>query len=140
MKTEGELHTQAVRWARTAWPPVVAGMGLISLATTWVSETVRDKWFSMPAFIALLPIPLITLVALLGSRMALNAKAVTDRLCWLPFVAMVLVFLLGAVGLAYSLYPYVVIDKLTVWQAASATESLAVIGIGCAITVPAIIG
>jgi cytochrome d ubiquinol oxidase subunit II len=31
-------------------------------------------------------------------------------------------------------------DQLTVWQAASATESLAVIAIGCAITVPAIIG
>jgi cytochrome d ubiquinol oxidase subunit II len=50
------------------------------------------------------------------------------------------VFLLGALGLAYSLYPYVVMDRLTVWQAASATESLAVIAIGCAITVPAIVG
>lgn len=30
-------------------------------------------------------------------------------------------------------------DRLTVWQAASATESLAVIAVGCAITVPAIV-
>jgi len=33
-----------------------------------------------------------------------------------------------------------VMDRLTLWQAASATESLAVIAIGCAITVPAIVG
>jgi cytochrome d ubiquinol oxidase subunit II len=31
-------------------------------------------------------------------------------------------------------------DKLTIWQAASATEALAVIAIGCAITVPTILG
>jgi len=50
------------------------------------------------------------------------------------------VFLLGACGLAYSLFPYVVMDRLTLWQAASATESLAVIALGCAVTVPAIVG
>ncbi len=140
MKTEGALQRQAVHWAKLAWPPVVVGMGLISLATPWVSDTVRDRWFSMPAFIALLPIPLTTLAALIGARVVLNSKRVLGRLCWLPFALVVAVFLLGAIGLAYSLFPFVVIDKLTVWQAASATESLAVIAVGCAITVPAIAG
>jgi cytochrome d ubiquinol oxidase subunit II len=140
MKTEGDLQKQAVRWAKLAWPPVVVGMGLISLATPWVSDTVRERWFTMPAFIALLPIPLTTLAALLGARVVLNSKQVLGRLCWLPFALVVAVFLLGAIGLAYSLFPYVVMDKLTVWQAASATESLAVIAVGCAFTVPAIAG
>jgi cytochrome d ubiquinol oxidase subunit II len=31
-------------------------------------------------------------------------------------------------------------DRLTVWEAASATSSLAVIAVGCAFTVPAIVG
>ena len=140
MKTEGALQRRAVGWAKTAWPPVVLGMALISLATPWVSTTVRDKWFSMPEFIALLPIPLMTVSALLGARAIMNSHRVLGKLCWLPFVLIVAVFLLGAIGMAYSLYPYVVMDQLTIWQAASATESLAVIGIGCAITVPAIAG
>ena len=140
MKTEGELQQQAVRWAKTAWPPVVLGMGLISLATPWVSTTVRARWFSMPEFIALLPIPLMTLVALAAARAVLNSRAVLGRLCWLPFAMVVTVFVLGAIGLAYSLFPYVVIDRLTIWQAASATESLAVILFGCIVTVPAIAG
>jgi cytochrome bd-type quinol oxidase subunit 2 len=71
----------------------------------------------------LLPIPLLTLAALLGARAMLNSPRVLGRQCWLPFVLVVAVFLLGALGLAYSLYPYVVMDKLTIWQAASATES-----------------
>jgi len=140
MKTEGELQRLAVRWAKLAWAPVVLGMGLISLATPVVSETVRNRWFSMPEFIALLPIPLMTLAALLGARAMLNSHRVLGKVCWLPFVLVVGVFILGAVGLAYSLFPYVVMDRLTLWQAASATESLAVIAIGCAITVPAIVG
>ncbi|MDE2081433.1 MAG: cytochrome d ubiquinol oxidase subunit II [Burkholderiales bacterium] len=140
MKTEGALQQAAVAWAKKAWPPVVLGMGLISLATPWVSVTVRERWFSLPAFIALLPIPLMTLAALVGLRVVLNSRAVLGKLCWMPLLLMVAVFLLGAIGLAYSLFPYVVIDRLTVWQAASATESLAVIAIGCAVTVPAILG
>jgi cytochrome d ubiquinol oxidase subunit II len=139
MKTEGALQVAAVRWAGLAWLPVVLGMGLISMATPWVSATVREKWFSLPEFIALLPIPLITAIALVAARQVLRAKPVLGPLCWLPFALVVLVFLLGAIGLAYSLFPYVVIDRLTVWQAASATETLVVIGIGCAVSVPVIV-
>ncbi len=100
----------------------------------------RERWFSMPEFIALLPITLMTLGALAAARGLLNSRVVPGRLCWLPFAMVATVFVLGAVGLAYSLFPYVVIDRLTIWQAASATESLAVILFGCAITVPAIAG
>lgn len=140
MKTEGALQTRAIGWARRAWPAVVLGMTAISVATPWVSETVRERWFAMPQFVWLLPIPLVTAAALLGVRARLAPAIAATSRCWQPFALMVAVFVLGAVGLAYSVYPYVVIDRLTVWQAASATESLAVIAVGCAITVPAIVG
>ncbi len=140
LKTEGELQQHAVRWARIAWPPVVIGMGLISIATPLISTTVRERWFSMPEFIALLPIPLITVLALVALRLMLNSKQVLGKLCWLPFTLVVLVFVLGFFGLAYSLYPYVVIDRLTLWQAASSPASLKVILIGVVIAVPAIAG
>ena len=140
MKTDGELQTHAVKWAKIAWLPVVVGMGLISIATPWVSPTVRERWFSMPAFIALLPIPLMSVAALVVLRLSLNWKRVLGPQCWVPFVLMVSVFFLGFFGLAYSLYPFVVMDKLTLWQAASAPGSLKVILFGTVITVPAIAG
>ncbi len=139
MKTDGDLQRRARAWARIAWPPVVLGMGLISLATPWVSASVRERWFAMPEIIALLPIPLATLAALLAVRWLLGSERVLGRWCGAPFALVVAVFGLGFVGLAYSLYPFVVMDRLTIWEAASATESLAIIAIGCAVTVPAIV-
>jgi cytochrome d ubiquinol oxidase subunit II len=140
MKTEGELQQKAVRWAKTAWPPVVLGMLLVSLATPVVSETVRGRWFALPAFFALLPIPLATAACLLGARLLLNSRHALGKACALPFVLVLLVFVFGAFGLAYSLFPYVVMDRLTIWEAASSTEALTVIAFGCAITVPTIVG
>jgi cytochrome d ubiquinol oxidase subunit II len=140
MKMEGGLQEKAVRWARLAWPPVVVGMVLISMATPWVSETVRHRWFVLPEFIALSAIPLTTGVALYTVRALLNTRIVRGPLCWLPFALMIGVFVLGFLGLAYSIYPFVVIDRLTVWQAASSPEALKFILVGVCISVPAIAG
>ena len=140
MKTEGELQQRAVQWAKIAWLPMVVGMLLISIATPWVSEVVREKWFVLPEIIALMAIPLMTGVALLGVRGLLNSPAVLGSMCWLPFVLLILVFVLGFLGLAYSIYPYVVIGQMTIWQAASSPEALKVILIGVCISVPAIAG
>ncbi len=138
LKTEDALQRRAVHWAKRAWLPVVVGMGLISVITPLVSPTVRGRWFSMPEFIALLPIPMMTVVALLILRALLNTERVLGRLCWMPFALVVTVFLLGFFGLAYSLYPYVVMDRLTIWQAASSPASLKIILAGVAVSVPAI--
>lgn len=138
MKTEGELQQRAVAWARLAWWPMVGGLLLISLATPWISATVRERWFVLPEFIALSAIPLMTGLALVAVRAVLGTRAVRGPLCALPFVLLIVVFVLGFLGLAYSLYPYVVIDRLTIWQAASSPAALKVILIGTCISVPAI--
>jgi cytochrome bd ubiquinol oxidase subunit II len=138
MKTDGALQDKAVHWARIAWLPMVAGLLLISLATPWISQTVRERWFTLPAFIALSAIPLTTAAALIAVRAILDTRLVRGALCWLPFVLLIGVFVLGFLGLAYSLYPFVVIDRLTIWQAASSPATLQVILIGVLISVPMI--
>jgi cytochrome bd ubiquinol oxidase subunit II len=138
LKTEGLLQQEAVRWARWAWWPFVLGMVLISIVTPVVSASVRERWFTMPAFIGLLPIPLSTGVAMLALARVLRSPRVLGAWCWVPFALVVLVFVMGALGLAYSLYPYVVVDRMTAWQAASSPAALQVIFWGTAVTVPAI--
>ncbi len=140
MKSEGALQEKAIGWARLAWPPVVAGMVLISMATPWISVTVRERWFALPEIFALVTIPLSTAAALLTVRAMLNTQIVRGALCWLPFALMIGVFLFGFLGLAYSIYPFVVIDQLTIWQAASSPEALKFILFGVCISVPAIAG
>jgi cytochrome bd ubiquinol oxidase subunit II len=80
MKTEGELQAKAVEWAKLAWWPVVVGMVLISLATPWISETVRERWFTLPALIALMAIPLMTGLALFTARVLLDHPIVRGEL------------------------------------------------------------
>jgi cytochrome bd ubiquinol oxidase subunit II len=101
---------------------------------------VRQRWFALPEIIALMAIPLMCGVSLLAVRALLNTRHVRGPVCWLPFVLLVLVFMLGFLGLAYSIYPYVVLDQLTIWQAASSPEALKVILFGTCISVPAIAG
>ena len=140
MKTEGELQRKSVAWARAALWPMGLTLVAISLATPLVSQTVFEKWFTLPEFFALLPIPLACGAAFFSAYLALHRPRIVEAgYGWTVFAATVLIFLLAFLGLAYSIYPYVVLDQLTIWDAASSTEALAVILIGVAITLPVII-
>ncbi|MFN3376363.1 MAG: cytochrome d ubiquinol oxidase subunit II [Burkholderiaceae bacterium] len=140
MKTEGELQRKAMGWGRAVlWPMGLALLG-ISMASPLVSPTVFAKWFALPELFVLLPIPLACVAAFLAIRHVLHTPRVVDAgYGWIVFAATVLVFVLAFFGLAYSLYPYIVFDRLTVWDAASATESLVVIAIGVGTTLPVIV-
>jgi cytochrome bd ubiquinol oxidase subunit II len=140
MKTEGDLQLKAIGWAKIAWAPMVGGLVLISLATPWISATVRWRWFGLPEAIALAAIPLVTGVALVAVRKMLDTPVVRGPMSWLPFALLILVFILGFLGLAYSIYPFIVIEQMTIWQAASSPAALKMILIGVLISVPAIIG
>ena len=140
MKTEGVLQRKSVAWARAALWPTGLTLVAISLATPLVSPTVFEKWFTLPELFALLPIPLACGAAFFSAWLALHRPRIVEAgYGWIVFAATVLIFLLAFLGLAYSIYPYVVLDQLTIWDAASATEALAVILIGVAITLPVII-
>jgi cytochrome d ubiquinol oxidase subunit II len=140
MKTWDDLQLKAVGWARKVlWPMGVALVG-ISLATPLVSHTVFERWFAMPQLIGLLPIPVACAAAYFAAwQVIAKPKIVAAGYGWVVFACTVLIFVMAFLGLAYSLFPYIVIDQLTVWQAASAHESLVVIFIGVAITLPAIV-
>ncbi len=140
MKTGDELQRKAVRWARKLlWPMGLALVG-ISLATPLVSHTVFDRWFAMPQLIGLLPIPVACAAAFYAAfHVTTKPAVVAAGYGWVVFASTVMIFVLAFLGLAYSMYPYIVIDRLTVWQAASATKSLKFIFVGVAITLPAII-
>ena len=52
---------------------------------------------------------------------------------WVPFACTIGMFVLAFGGLAYSLFPYLVIDRITIWEAAAATGSLKIILVGAAV-------
>ena len=58
----------------------------------------------------------------------------------MPFGCTIGVIVIGFYGLTYSLFPYLVVDRITVWDAASAPESLFIILAGALLVLPAILG
>jgi cytochrome d ubiquinol oxidase subunit II len=51
----------------------------------------------------------------------------------------VVICIMAGIGLAYSLYPYIIIDQMKIWEAAADKNSLLVILVGVCITMPMII-
>jgi cytochrome d ubiquinol oxidase subunit II len=141
MKTDGDLQTQAVAWARRVVWPMGAALLAISAATPLVNPAVVEKWFGVPQVFGLLPIPLMCALAFFAVRWVVTRPEVVKAgYGWVVFANTVLIFVLAFFGLAYSIFPDIVIGRMTVWDAAISTASLNVIFYGVALTLPVIIG
>ena len=139
-KTEGELQKKAVAWLRTALVLTALGMAAVSLATPFASPRIFAKWFVWPEMLYLSPLPILSALLFLGLwRQTFHLPKPDDRHALRPFLTLAAIFALGFAGLAWSFYPFVVPDKLTIWQAASAPESLAVILVGTVVVLPIIV-
>ena len=55
------------------------------------------------------------------------------------FVAIVLICLMASLGLAYSIYPDIIIGEMTIWEASASVSSLLFTLVGIVITLPAIL-
>jgi cytochrome d ubiquinol oxidase subunit II len=132
LRTEGALHNKAVGWARWGLAWVALGVALVSLATPLASETVRMKWFDFPRTLGLMLLPLATVGCGVWVWRSLG------RSDWKPFAGTVAIFVLSFAGLAYSLFPYLVIDRLTIWQAAADPSALSFVLYGAVVVVPLI--
>ena len=145
IKSEGALQLQAITWARRSLLFTALGIAAISLATPLVSQSIFDKWFSFPNIVLLLPIPAATVVLFAVifrslQRLPVRLAQGNEYGAWVPFGATVGVFLLAFYGLAYSLFPWLVIDRLNIWQASTAPAAMGVILVGAAVVLPMIIG
>lgn len=140
IKTEAKLQQQALKWSLVSTFVAAAGVVVISVATPLASERLLEKWFAWPQMLWLSPLPVLTAAALGGIVVSLKRlQAGKSRREWLPFVLSVWVFVFAFCGLTYSLYPYLVIDRMTIWQAAAATESLWFVFVGACVVLPVIV-
>ncbi|MBZ0146893.1 MAG: cytochrome d ubiquinol oxidase subunit II [Pseudorhodoplanes sp.] len=135
MKTEGPVAERARGQAKICLLLVLAFMGAVSLWTPLSIPRIADRWFSLPNFFFLWPVPLITALLAVGLWRWIEARRDV-----LPFVASIGLFLLGYLGLVISSYPYLVPPSLTVWQTAAAPASQIFMLIGTIFLLPIILG
>ena len=143
-KTTGALQKKAIDWARRSVALTATGVAGVSIATPLLSRSILEKWFTIENLIVVWPIPVITIVlfvVLWRSLRRLPVRLANDNEygVWVPFYTSVGLFMLAFHGLAYSLFPWLVIDQLTIWDAAAAPASLMVIFVGAAVVLPVVV-
>lgn len=141
MKCENELQKKAISWAKLSLWGTVIGVILVSITTPLVSPRIFVKWFYDNHLFYLAPVPLLTgLLLLVLIRTLHKLPLPQDKQAWVPFFTTIGIFILCFFGLAYSFYPYVVPEKITILEAASAYDSLLIIFIGTLFVLPFLLG
>ena len=141
MKCEGSLQIKAVSWAKYHLINSVVGLIAVSAVTPLISERIFEKWFSFPEVIMLMPIPMITGLLIVTLYLLLKRMPFPkDQYCWLPFVLTIVIYILSFMGLAYSFFPYIVPEQMTIVDAAAAPDSLMIMLVGALVVLPILIG
>jgi len=134
-KTEGSGQAHARRIALLAGMGTLLAMAAVSAATPFLRYAYWSHWFSMPNVLFTAQVPVLVIVASVTFVWSLRRGA--ERL---PFLMALALFLLSFIGLAISLYPYLVPPDVTIWDAAAPAKSQWFMLIGVAFTLPLILG
>jgi cytochrome d ubiquinol oxidase subunit II len=135
LKTEGELRDKAYR---LSWYLLFAMLGaiiLVSLVTPFLHIQYAERWFTWPNIVLTAPVPIA--VACIS---ALLLRSLINRQDTPPFFLSLALFALSYAGLGISMYPYIVPQSITIWQAASPANSQLFMLAGVAVLIPLILG
>jgi cytochrome d ubiquinol oxidase subunit II len=134
MKTEGDVRTHAIRYARILGPATIGLIGLVSLITPFLEQDYLERWFGFPNVLFTIWVPAL----LLASGYLFLRGLRENRDSW-PFLATLGAFVLSFLGLGISFYPHMVPPSLTIWDAAAPDESLMFLLVGAVALVPMIL-
>ncbi len=140
LRSEGELQRKALRWTRWGLVGVALAVVLVTVATPLESPTIRARWLQLPQAAWLALLPLSGLFAWLWVwRACARLAAGAEVREWIPFAGAVLIYVCAFAGLACSVFPYVIIDRMTIWEAAAHPSALAIVLVGALVVLPLIV-
>jgi len=131
IKTEAGLQLSSRRRSRVAAWIMLSAAVFVSVATPLSHEYVANRWFSIPELLFLAPLPAAALGAFVMLMRALDRGYEVS-----PFVWTLAIFVTSFVGLAESLYPYLVPSAFTVAEAASSSATLVFMLVGIGMLIP----
>ncbi len=137
IKTENELQKEMYHASRKLLVGVAIFILIVSLWTPFLHPDIKNRWFSLPTFFYLSPLPIATFLVVLFEDYCLQSPHKCNEK--LPFICTILLFVFCYVGLGISTWPYIVPRELTFWEAASNTKTLVFLLIGMIILLPVLI-
>jgi cytochrome d ubiquinol oxidase subunit II len=135
MKTEGPVAERARAQSKLFLIAVLAFMAAVSLWTPLMEQRIAVRWFSLPNFYFLWPVPVVTALVAFACWRWIGQRRDAP-----PFLAAIALFLLGYLGLVISNFPYLVPPSLTVWDTAAAPASQIFMLLGTLVLLPVILG
>ncbi len=133
-KTDGDIQDRAFRLAKPAGIATLAVIGLVSLATLNLDYAYREKWLSYPAVLLTAQVPLLTAIIAFAFYRSIRKRREAR-----PFFLALALFLMSFIGLGISMYPYIVPDHLTIWEAAAPASSQWFMLVGAVVLIPIIL-
>jgi cytochrome bd ubiquinol oxidase subunit II len=135
LKTEGQLRDRAYHLSWFLLFAMLGAIGAVSIATPFLHVQYTQRWFSWPNIILTAPVPMAV-----AAVSALLLRSLANKWDYQPFFLTLALFLLSYAGLGISMYPYIVPQSITIWQAASPRSSQLFMLVGVAILIPLILG
>ena len=135
MKTSGELHEQAKRFALISGAGSLAMIGMASLWTPFLNAIYLERWFTGPTVWLSVAMPMfVGGAALMLFRGLYNGRDAQ------PFLSALAIFFLCYLGIGISFYPMIAPPSVLIWDAAAPAESLAFLLVGAVVLIPMILG
>jgi cytochrome d ubiquinol oxidase subunit II len=131
IKTEGELQESSRRRSRHAAWIMLAAAAYVTIATPLAYHYIAQRWFSVPHVFLLAMLPLAALVAWIRLMQTLGRGNE-----YAPFIWSTCIFIVSFVGLAVSLYPYLVPPVVSLAEAASSSTTLVFMLAGIGMLLP----
>lgn len=141
IKSENELLDWSRQLAQVSLIMVMICMVIVSLWVPLLDANAALRWgidfpdINWSQLLPLSPIPILTAVTALYMFRAIRNNQTLHS----PFVCAVILFLLAYIGLAISLFPYLVPYSLTLYEAAAAPNAQALLLAGAVILLPTIL-
>ena len=140
MRVDGDLQRRAANWARHAIRWTAVGMVAIAVTLGLANAGIFYKWSNIAHLSLAATVWVLMLGGFVAAEMLLaRLPGQADRFSWLPFVLCVALFLLMLCGLAYSLFPYLILDDMTLWDGVGALGSLRLVMAGAVIGIPVVL-
>lgn len=134
MKTEAVTQTWARKCASYLFGYVALFMGIVSISMPMMDERIRALWFSLPDFLFLQILPLLSIVIFVMLWNDLKNKREIR-----PFFLSLGIFLMNYIGLGISIWPWLVPFAVTFQEAAAAPESQSLLLAGTAVLLPVVL-
>jgi len=114
---------------------MLGAIGAVSIATPFLHVQYTQRWFAWPNILLTAPVP----VAVAAVTVML-LRSLANKYDYQPFFLTLALFALSYAGLGISMYPYIVPQSITIWQAASPANSQIFMLFGVAVLIPLILG